>query len=78
MTSAGQKTADLLNGLLSVADENIKYKSENLFEQAKHIQQLRRVTGYLTGDYKSAFNKGKQQEVILRFKNSQKLENWRK
>lgn len=45
---------------------------------SKHIQQLRRVTGYLTGDYKSAFNKGKQQEVILRFKNSQKLENWRK
>ena len=28
-----------------------------------HIQQLRRVTGYLTGDYKTAFNKGKQQEV---------------
>lgn len=33
-----------------------------------HIQQLRRVTGYLTGDYKSAFNKGKQQEVELRVK----------
>ena len=27
------------------------------------IQRLRRVTGYLTGDYKTAFNKGKQQEV---------------
>lgn len=35
---------------------------------SKHIQQLRRVTGYLTGDYKSAFNKGKQQEVSLRIK----------
>ena len=35
---------------------------------SKHIQQLRRVTGYLTGDYKSAFNKGKQQEVSLRKK----------
>jgi len=33
-----------------------------------HIQQLRRVTGYLTGDYKSAFNKGKQQEVEMRVK----------
>ena len=33
-----------------------------------HIQQLRRVTGYLTGDYKSAFNEGKQQEVELRVK----------
>lgn len=33
-----------------------------------NIQQLRRVTGYLTGDYKKAFNKGKQQEVELRRK----------
>ena len=33
-----------------------------------HIQQLRRVTGYLTGDYKSAFNYGKQKEVEDRVK----------
>ena len=33
-----------------------------------HIQQLRRVTGYLTGDYKTAFNKGKQQETEMRVK----------
>ena len=33
---------------------------------SENIQQLRRVTGYLTGDYKSAFNKGKQQEVEMR------------
>lgn len=33
-----------------------------------HIQQLRRVTGYLTGDYTTAFNKGKQQEVQMRVK----------
>ena len=32
------------------------------------IRRLRRVTGYLTGDYKSAFNKGKQQEVEMRVK----------
>lgn len=32
------------------------------------IRRLRRVTGYLTGDYKSAFNKGKQQEVKMRVK----------
>ena len=32
------------------------------------ISRLRRVTGYLTGDYKSAFNKGKQQEVEMRVK----------
>ena len=31
-----------------------------------HIQQLRRVTGYLTGDYKTAFNKGKQKEAEQR------------
>lgn len=35
---------------------------------SKRIQQLRRVTGYLTGDYKSAFNKGKQAEVEDRVK----------
>ncbi len=34
----------------------------------KDIRRLRRVTGYLTGDYKSAFNKGKQQEVEMRIK----------
>lgn len=32
------------------------------------IRRLRRVTGYLTGDYKSAFNEGKQQEVEMRVK----------
>lgn len=35
---------------------------------SNHIQQLRRVTGYLTGDYKTAFNLGKQQEVSMRVK----------
>ena len=35
---------------------------------SEHIQQLRRITGYLTNDYKTAFNKGKQQEVEMRVK----------
>ena len=35
---------------------------------SEHIQQLRRVTGYLTGNYKTAFNKGKQQETEMRVK----------
>ena len=35
-----------------------------------HIQQLRRVTGYLTGNYTTAFNKGKQEEVKMRVKHS--------
>ena len=36
----------------------------------KHIQQLRRVTGYLTTDYRN-FNQGKQSEVEHRVKHSQ-------
>ena len=32
------------------------------------IKRLRRVTGYLTGDYKTAFNLGKQQETEQRVK----------
>lgn len=43
---------------------------------SKHIQRLRRVTGYLTGDYTTAFNKGKQQEVELRFKHSKDIYDW--
>ena len=31
--------------------------------ESKNIQQLRRVTGYLTGNYTTAFNLGKQDEV---------------
>lgn len=36
--------------------------------ESHNIQQLRRVTGYLTGNYTTAFNAGKQQEVRLRKK----------
>lgn len=36
----------------------------------KNIQRLRRVTGYITGDYKTAFNTGKQQEVEMRVKHT--------
>jgi len=43
-----------------------------------NIQRLRRVTGYLTGNYTTAFNKGKQQEVEMRYKHSNSLTNWRK
>ena len=35
-----------------------------------NIQQLRRVTGYLTGNYTTAFNKGKQDEVHHRVKHT--------
>ncbi len=37
---------------------------------SKNIMQLRRVTGYLTGDYKTAFNSGKIQEVEMRVKHN--------
>lgn len=33
-----------------------------------NISRLRRVTGYLNGDYKTTFNEGKQQEVEMRVK----------
>ena len=37
---------------------------------SNNIQRLRRVTGYLTGDYKTAFNDGKQQETEMRVKHT--------
>ena len=37
---------------------------------SENIQRLRRVTGYLTGDYKTAFNLGKQDEVEHRVKHN--------
>ena len=43
-----------------------------------NIQQLRRVTGYLTGDYRTAFNPGKVKETKDRVKHSKMLANWRK
>ena len=39
----------------------------------QEVQHLRRVTGYLTGDYKTAFNLGKQQEVELRWQHSKTM-----
>ena len=36
-----------------------------------HIRRLRRVAGYLTGDYLTAFNDGKKQETELRIKHNQ-------
>ena len=43
-----------------------------------NIQRLRRVTGYLTGNYTTAFNKGKQQEVEMRFKHSKDIDSWKR
>ena len=45
---------------------------------SKNIQQLRRVTGYLTNDYKTAFNYGKQKEVEDRFQHIKLTSGWRK
>lgn len=42
-----------------------------------NIQRLRRVTGYLTGNYTTAFNKGKQAEVHDRFQHSTLLKGWK-
>lgn len=49
-------------GFTSAIDENCPVCGSS------NIKRLRRVTGYLTGDYKTAFNKGKIQEVELREK----------
>ena len=38
-----------------------------------NLQHLRRVTGYLTGNYTTAFNPGKQEEVKLRYKHSRMM-----
>jgi ribonucleoside-triphosphate reductase len=40
---------------------------------SKNIQRLRRVTGYLTGDYKTAFNEGKQRETEERVKHNREV-----
>lgn len=40
---------------------------------SKDIQRLRRVTGYLTGDYLTAFNEGKIEEVGYRVKHIDKF-----
>lgn len=43
----------------------------------KVIQRLRRVTGYLTNDYETTFNKGKQDEVKHRFKHTSLDVEWK-
>lgn len=43
---------------------------------SKNILQLRRVTGYLTSNYKTAFNLGKQDEVEHRVKHTGQTENY--
>ena len=40
---------------------------------SRNLQHLRRVTGYLTGNYTTAFNPGKQEEVKLRYKHSRMM-----
>ena len=43
---------------------------------SKKIQRLRRVTGYLTGDFETAFNLGKQDETRHRYKHSESMVDW--
>ncbi|QNM04631.1 ABC transporter permease [Qiania dongpingensis] len=44
MTAAGEKASDILNGYLYVSDETIKYKGEDLLEQANKLQELSAAT----------------------------------
>ena len=39
-----------------------------------NISRLRRVTGYLTGDYTTAFNHGKQVETEQRVTHNEKID----
>ena len=40
MTNAGKEGANILNGYLNTSDDTIKYKAEDLLEQARQIQEL--------------------------------------
>lgn len=40
MTNAGKEGANILNGYLNPSDDTIKYKAEDLLEQARQIQEL--------------------------------------
>lgn len=42
----------------------------------RDIQRLRRVTGYVTGNYLTAFNKGKVQETQMRTRHSDYMSEW--
>lgn len=44
MTNAGKSAADILNSYVTTSDETLKYKAEDLLEQAKQIQQLSQST----------------------------------
>lgn len=47
MTTLGKQAADIINQHLSCPDDLIKYKSEDLLEQAKQIQQLSQSTNMM-------------------------------
>ncbi|MBO5371953.1 MAG: ABC transporter permease [Lachnospiraceae bacterium] len=44
MTDVGKEGASILNAYLNVSDDTIKYRAEDLLEQAKQIQQLSEST----------------------------------
>ena len=44
MTAAGKKATDLLNGYLTGDTQDVRYKSEDLLEQAKQLQELSSAT----------------------------------
>ena len=44
MTNAGKEGASILNSYLSTSDDTIKYKAEDLLEQARQIQELGKST----------------------------------
>ncbi len=84
LDSGVKNNLDALETIVNYAmDKDIPYFAINVPNDtcpmcgSSNIQRLRRVTGYLTGNYTTAFNNGKQQEVQMRYKHSNKLTNWR-
>lgn len=47
MTKVGKKAAEILNGYISPTDDTIKYRFDDLLEQAKEIQQLSQSTNMM-------------------------------
>ena len=75
LDSTVKNNIDALEVLVNYAmDKDIPYFAINVPNDtcpecgSHNIQQLRRVTGYLTGNYKTSFNDGKIQETEMRVK----------
>ena len=68
LPSSVKQNIDALEEIVNYAMDKDKIGDECPICGCRKIRRLRRVTGYLTGDYIEAFNEGKRQEVDYRVK----------